>query len=582
MVTLTGHVRCRSAIALLLLGVTLASGANATDLMLVNGHIYTGNIRAPWADAIAVSGGRIDAVGRSASMPALKAGTRRIIDLHGRTVLPGIIDSHMHMLIGALELHGINFSTPQASLTPDDAEGFTVKLSEFVSKHPDDEVIFGRADFNVIEPLAPDHGLLDKAVPGRPVSIHNVSEHAILMNAAALRLAGVSREPLPDPVMEKGVARDAHGNPTGLLLEAAMGVERALIRHVPREKQLAAVKSAATYLNSLGITSVVNATGDLEEIELYAALRDRGELTVRIRTAFGAIAMPHRLSPQFLDDIETARKRYSDLWVSANLIKLFADGGSGFYPPLVYRPEEFRQIVVELDRRGFQLMTHSLRSDSVAMVIDAYEAIGKANGARDRRLRIEHGDVIDEKDLDRLARLGIVESMQPSFCCSSNGLNWDPRRTEPTSRWQSLRSRGVRLAFGSDWPCVFPPDPMMGIRAAVTRVVWNSAFTNSILGQPLDGAGQGGASPLPTVYAPRERLSVQDAIAAYTAGSAYATFQEGNLGTLEPGKRADLIVLSQDIFDVPPENISDTRVVLTMVDGKVVFERGSDEGSDTH
>jgi hypothetical protein len=557
-------------LVLALLAAAVSRPAAAADTLLLHGHVFTG--RSGWAEAIAVSGGRIEAVGPDAAIEALRSGTTQVIDLEGRTVLPGIIDAHLHMLFGALELHGLNLSTPGSSLTPDDADAFVAKVSEFARSHADDEVIFGRADFNVMEPLGPDHTLLDRAVPDRPVSIHNTSEHALLLNAAALKLAGVTRAPLPDAAMEKGVVRDAFGNPTGMMLEAAMGVEHALVEHVPREKRLAILEAAATYLNSLGITGVVNATGNLEEVGLYGELRDRGRLTVRTRTAFGSIAEPHRLTPRFLADLETARRRYSDSWVSANLVKFFADGDTGSYPPLVYTADDYRRLVIELDRRGFQLMTHALRTDTVAMVLDAYEAASKANGPRDRRLRLEHGNIIDDADIGRLKRLDIIASMQPGFCCSENGLNWDPRRTEATDRWRSFKDRGALLAFGSDWPCLFPPDPMMGIRAAATRQVWHSAATASILGQPLDGAGQGGAIAAQTVYTPGERLSVEEAVEAYTAGSAYATFQEKELGTLERGKLADLIVLSQDIFSVPPETLSGTRVLLTMVGGKVVYQ----------
>ena len=558
-------------IAWVLLGLGLARPSAAADTILVHGHVFTG--KGNWAEAIAVNGGRIEAVGSNQAIEALRTSTTHLIDLQGRTVLPGIIDSHLHMLFGALELHGLNLSTPDGSLTPDDAAQFIAKLSEFAASHPDDEVVFGRADFNSVEPLGPDHTLLDRAVPDRPVIIHNTSEHALLMNAAAMRWAGVTRAPLPDPSMEKGVVRDAYGTPTGLMLEAAIGVEHALIERIPREKRLAILKDAATYLNSLGITGVVNATGDLEEVELYGDLHDRGQLTVRIRTAFGSVAQPHRLTPRFLSDLETARRRYSDAWVSANLVKFFADGDTGSYPPLVYNADDYRQLVIELDRRGFQLMTHALRTDTVAMVLDSYEAASKMNGPRDRRLRLEHANIINDGDISRLKRLDTIAAMQPGFCCTENGLNWDPRRTEATDRWRTFKNRGVLLAFGSDWPCLFPPDPMMGIRAAVTRQIWHSTATAAIVGQSLDGAGQGGAVAVQTVYTPSERLSVQEAVEAYTAGSAYATFQEKQLGTLEPGKLADLIVLSQDIFSIAPETISTTRVLLTMVGGKVVYER---------
>jgi predicted amidohydrolase YtcJ len=340
---------------------------------------------------------------------------------------------------------------------------------------------------------------------------------------------------------------------------------------VPNEDKLAWMREATRYLNGFGITSIVNATGDLDEIKLYAMLRDRGELTVRTRTSFGEVAVPHHLTPQFLADLEQARRLYHDDWVAANLVKFFLDGGTGLLPPLVYRPAEYRALVLELDRRGFQLMSHALRDDSVRLILDAYEAAQSANGTRERHLRIEHAQLIQDADLPRFARLGVIADMQPAFCCSDVGTNYDAVHPLVSDRWHSLSSGGAHLAFSSDWPCTWPPDPFVGMQQAVTRRVWRSAATASIPGGSVDGAGQGGAVVTQTVYEPGERVSVQTAVDAYTRGGAYAAFHADRVGTLEPGKEADLIVLSQDIFQVAPEEVAKTRVRVTMVAGKVVY-----------
>ena len=201
--------------------------------------------------------------------------------------------------------------------------------------HPKDKVLIGRGDFGTVPPAVPNHELLDLAVSDRPLIVHNTSEHALWVNAKALAFAGINDQPIADPAEERYVVRDASGHPSGLLLESAMElVERAVFVALSRDEKLAMLREAAHYLNRFGITSVVNATGSLPEIELYAALRDRGELTVRTRTSFGAVAVNHHLSPQFLADLEEARTRYHDGWVSANLVKFFADGGSGMIPPL--------------------------------------------------------------------------------------------------------------------------------------------------------------------------------------------------------------------------------------------------------
>jgi predicted amidohydrolase YtcJ len=546
--------------------------AAAEDTLLVHGHIYTGNAAAPWAEALAVKGARIAAIGSDAAVLKRRGGHSRIIDLHGRTVIPGIVDSHVHTLYGAYALHGLNLSTPEESITPDSPQLLTERLKAYAAAHPQDAVLFGRADFSTVPPTTPTHALLDSAVPDRPVVIHNTSEHAFWLNSAALAMAGITDRPVADADEERGVIRDASGNPSGVLLEAAMQLAaRAVAARLPVEEQLTLLEVAQRYLNSFGITSVVNATGDLSEIELYGTLRDRGRLTIRTRTSFGSVAVQHHLTPRFLADLEQARSRFHDEWVSANLVKFFADGSTGLIPPLVYTAQDYRALILELDARGYQIMTHALRDDSVHMILDAYEELEREHGPRDRRLRIEHADLVAAADLPRFAHLSVIADMQPTFCCGEEGMNIDPANNIPTDRWRSLEDDGTLLAFSSDWPCTWPPSPFVTIQEAVTRQAWKSAATANIAGGSLDGAGQGGAVPTGTVYVPEERISVQDAVRALTYGSAFAAFSDKQVGTLEVGKLADLAVLSQDIFAVPAEVIGKTRVLTTMVGGKVVF-----------
>jgi predicted amidohydrolase YtcJ len=414
--------------------------------------------------------------------------------------------------------------------------------------------------------------LLDRAVPDRPLVIHNTSEHALWLNSAALKLAGLNEQRVVDLDEERGVIRDASGHATGVLLEAAMQIAgRAVAARISAEDQLAMLRDATRHLNSLGITSIVNATGDLNELKLYAALRDRGELTVRTRTAFGAVAVQHRLTPQFLAELDQARGLYHDDWVAANLVKFFADGGTGLIPPLVYSAQDYETLVTDLDQRGYQIMTHALRADSVHMILDTYQRLEQAHGRRDRRLRIEHADLIDAKDLPRFAELGVIADMQPAFCCAEEGASFDPADAIPSDRWQSLERGGATLAFSSDWPCTWPPSPFVSIQQAVTRQIWRSADTANIPGQALDGAAQGGARATGAIYVAEEKITVEDAVRAFTYGSAYAAFSDDRVGTLEVGKLADLAVLSQDIFSVDPLAIGNTHVTLTMVGGKIVF-----------
>jgi len=560
------------AVCVALATLFLPASLHASDLLLVHGHIYTGNPKSPWAQALAITGTRIDSVGTDDEILARRQSKTEVIDLHGKTVIPGISDSHTHMWLGAMELHGFNLSTPEFSITPDNPDALVEKIKAFAASHPDDKLLIGRADFGTVPPAVPTHELLDRAVSDRPVIIHNTSEHALWVNGKALAFAGISDQPVADPAEERNVIRDASGHPSGLLLESAMElVERAVFAALSRAEKLALLRDASHYLNRFGITSVVNATGSLPEIELYAALSDHGELTVRTRTAFGAVAVNHHLTPQFLADLEKARTQYHDDWVSANLVKFFADGGSGMIPPLTYEPDEYKKLVTELDKRGYQVMTHALRGDSAHMVLDTYEDVEKANGPRDRRFRMEHAEIFPPEDLPRFALLSVLVSTQPSFCCSDIGSNFDPQDKRPTDRWRSLERSGATLAFGSDWPCTWPPDPFVGIQQVVRRTAWHSPAASAMVGGVFDGGGQGGTVATSLSYVPEESITVEQAVKGYTLGSAYARFSEDRLGTLETGKEADLAVLSQDIFSVGAAELDRTHVVMTIVGGKVVF-----------
>jgi predicted amidohydrolase YtcJ len=519
-----------------------------------------------------VTGTHIDAVGPDALLrPGRRRGTR-IIDLQGRTVIPGIVDAHVHFLFGAMALHGINLSTPEVSVTSEQPEALIARIKEYAASHGSEKVLLGRGDFSSSPPYAPTRALLDRAVSDRPLVIHSTFEHSLWVNSKALALAGITDEPVANPDEERNIVRDAGGHPTGILIESAMEImERAVQSQLSVGEQVAMVRAASRYLNGFGITSVVNATGNLAEIRLYGLLRDRGQLTVRTRNAFGAVAVAHQLTPEFLADLETARTQYRDEWVSANLVKFFADGSTGLIPPLVYQAAQFKALVLELDRRGYQLMTHAERNDSVHMVLDAYAAATRANGPRDRRFRIEHATAVDDEDISRFHELPVIASMQPIFCCTETGTNYDPK-AGPSDRWHAFASRGAVLALGTDWPCAAPPDPFVNMQEAVTREIWRSEDTADLMNQPFDGAGQGGAHPTGKTYSPEERITVQQALDAYTHGSAYAGFMDDRVGTLEIGKEADLVVLSQDLLTVPAGDIGGTRALMTLVGGKIVYD----------
>jgi predicted amidohydrolase YtcJ len=551
-----------------------AVSAQSAVTVLAHGHIYTGDTKQPWAEAIAFRDDRIVGIGRDSEILAQWGRAANVRDLQGRMVIPGIVDSHVHMLYGAYAMHGLNLSTPEASITSEKPDLVVEKLRAYALAHPQDAVLFVRADFNTAPPTTPGKEILDRAVADRPVIVHNTSEHALWLNSAGLKLAGIGDWPLADADAERGVIRDASGHPLGVVLEAGMEVvEQAVAKRVPTDAKLAMLREAGRELNSYGITSIVNATGNLSEIRLFAALRERGGLTVRTRTAFGSVAVPHRLTPEFLADLEQARKLYHDDWVAANLVKFFLDGGSGLVPPLVYEPHAYEKLVMELDSRGYQIMSHAIRSDSVHLALDTYAHLIKGHGQRDRRLRVEHLDVIDPSDVRRFGELHVIADMQPAFCCGEAGINYDMEHPVVTDTWAGIAKSGAPLAFSSDWPCTWPPDPFVAMQQAVVRQVWKSADTAVIVGLPLDGANQGGAVPTGGIYTPEERVTVEQALAAYTRGGAYAAASDNIVGSLEVGKKADLAVLSQDLFKVPSQGIAKTKVMETWAGGMQVYQR---------
>ena len=544
------------------------------DVLLIRGHIYTADPAQPWADAIAIRAGRIVAVGREAEARRSVPKNTATIDLKGRTALPGLVDAHVHLLFGSLELAGLNLSTPSRSITADQVAAFTQQITAFAQANPSSALLIVRADFATADPLAPHHEMLDGIVADRPVVVHNTSEHALFVNAKTLALAGIGDAPLADPAEEKGVLRDASGHPTGVLLEAAQEtVERAVLPLIPDVEKLRLLQIGMRHLNSFGITSIVNATGDLAELDLYGKLRDSGQLTVRTRTAFGAVAYPHRLSEQFLADLELARTKYHDEWVAANLVKFFADGSTGLAPPIVYVPNDYRSLVKELDRRGYDLMTHAQRGDSVHLILDAYAGAVSANGPRDRRMRIEHNFLVRDGDLARYRSLGVSAGIQPDFCCQTLGTGYDAADPTVADRWRSLLDSGANLAMSTDWPCSWPPDPWVNVKQALTRQVWHSEDTGPLLTQPFDGANQGGSKPVAdTFYHPEERITVREAIDGYTRGSAYAARAEDRVGQLTVGHLGDVVVLSADPFAAGLEELGNIHAELTLVGGRVVFE----------
>lgn len=535
--------RTLAGVVFALLGATVA---DASDVVLVNGRVYTAGA-VKWAEAVAITGDRIEKVGTSAEVLKTRTAKTKVVDLKGQMVIPGITDNHTHIWFGSLALTNLNLSMPESNINDTTPDLFVARLKAYAAEHTGQPILFARAAFT--KRPSPPIALLDTAVPDKPLIVHHTGEHALWVNSKALALAGVTDQPLSDPVEESYVERDAAGRPTGILREAAQEMIERSLPKMPMDEQVRVLQAGERYLNSMGVTSAVALTGGLDDLRAYDELRKRGLLTLRIRQAFASVAVNQHLTPQFLADLETARKTWHDDWLSANIVKFFMDGSSSPPTGVLYKADDYDAIIAELDKRGYFITSHALTAEGVKMALDGYAAIERAQGRRDQRFRIEHGGQIAGADVPRLAQLGVLMSTQPAFCCSA---------TQPSNPWKSLWDSGTPLVFSSDWPCSWPASPMLGIEQAMLRWVRPKVAPDGPEGQKVrDG------SP--------ETLTAEQALLAYTRNAAYANRTEAKLGTLEAGKLADLVVLDRNILEVAPDTIGATKVVATVVGGKVVY-----------
>jgi predicted amidohydrolase YtcJ len=553
---------------------TLATAESSppADVIVINARIYTVNPQQKWAEAIAIRGDKIIAVGDQVKIDAYRGSSTHVIDAGGRLVLPGFTDSHIHFIDGAL-------SSQQIQL--DDAktiEEIQRRVKEYAQTHPDKPWILGRGwVYEVFAPSGlPDKKDLDQIVPDRAVYLESYDGHTWWANSKALQLAGITRQ-TPDPPGGIIVRDPKTGEATGVFKEdAADDLVRRVIPFPTREEKLQALRAGLKAANQVGLVRVHSAGGfgiassDLSNADLYDELRRRGELTVRMYMAYRV--QPPALLPEQLQEIEAARQRYHDEWISAGAAKFFLDGvveshTAAMLAPytddpsqigsLQWDPAKYKEAVAELDKRGIQIFTHAIGEKAVRLALDTYQNAAEVNHTKDMRPRIEHIETISEQDIDRFGKLGVIASMQPLHAYpDKNTLNiWarnvGPERASRAWSWRSIEQKGGALAFGSDWPVV-TLNPWPGVQTALTR-------------QTEDGNPPGG-------FVPQQRLSLEDTIRAYTLGAAFAGRREKTEGSLEPGKLADLIVLDRDLFRIEPSEIGKTEVLLTMVGGKVVYE----------
>jgi predicted amidohydrolase YtcJ len=561
------------AILCLIGGVARAQGqpSTAADMVIVNARIYTVNPQQPWADALAIVGDRIVAVGSMRDIAASRGPSTRAIDAQGHLVLPGFTDCHIHFLDGSLSLLQVNLDEAKT------VGEIQRKVKAYADAHPDLPWVLGRGwNYAVFNPSGlPDKSYLDQVIPGRPVYLESFDGHTWWANSKALQLAGVTRD-TSDPAGGT-IVRDARtGEPTGAIKEdAADDVVRRVIPPPGHEQVVAALLGGMREANRAGLVRAISPDGvsvqggDFRALEVYDELRRSGRLTVRFDIALRL--QPPALTKNEVQRIEAARGRYHDDWLSAGKAKFFLDGvietrtaamlapyvGDSRSGGLLWDPVQYRDAVSQLDRQGVQIFTHAIGDRAIRLALDAYENAQKANQTHDARHRIEHIEDASAPDILRFGKLGVIASFQPLHAYPDEDVlriwsgNIGPERAQRGFAWRSVANAGGALAFGSDWPIV-TLNPWPGVQNAVTR--------QTTAGDPPGG------------WLPKERISLDDAIKGYTLGAAFAGHREKTEGSLEPGKMADLIVLSQDLFKIEPSGIAKTEVLLTMVGGKVVYQ----------
>ena len=554
------------AVLLTLAGTMWAQDQNrpAADLIITNAKVFTVDKQQPRAEAVAVLGDRIVAVGSASAIDAWRGTGTRVIDAGGKLVLPGFNDAHVHFIDSGLALDSVQLKDTASP------QEFASRIGQYVARQPKGQWILGgnwdEQRWN--PPQLPTKELIDRVTPDNPVAVGRYDGHMYLTNSLALRLAHITAE-TPDPPGGE-IVRDAHGNPTGILKDAAQTLLDAAIPPLSHDQRLKVARRALAYARSLGVTSVQemgNPGEDLSRnIEVYKELEEEGELTARVYVA------------PMIDEWESyakvgMRRAFGSNLLRTGAIKAYADGSLGsstayFFAPYSDNPHtrglltdemqplsKMRERLIGADKAGLQLCVHAIGDEAISLVLDLFQDVVKANGEKDRRWRIEHAQHIARKDFDRFAKLGVIASVQPYHAIDDG--RWAERRIGPeriktTYAFRTFLSHGVRLALGTDWD-VAPLNPLLTIYAAVTRAT-------------LDGKNPDG-------WMPEQKLSVAEAVEAYTMGSAYAEFQEKEKGSITPGKLADMVILSDDIFSIEPRLIHDVQVETTIMGGKVVWQR---------
>jgi len=531
-----------------------AAKAPSADVIYTNAVVWTGAADMPRAEAVAIADGFIIGVGDAGSVDALKGDKTKVVDLGGAFVAPGFIDNHTHFLSGGLGLASVQLRDAASK------EEFSRRIGDFAASSPEGRWIrFGDWDHQLWGGELPRADWIDAVTPDNPVFVFRLDGHMALANSLAMRLAGVTAE-TPDPAGGE-IVRDADGTPTGVFKDNAMNLIAAVMPPLADEEIDAAFLAAQDVALAHGVTEIHDmGDGDGKSLPDFRRQKEAGRMRIRVYALSPLADWPTLAA--YVEENGRGDDRFR--WDG---LKGFVDGSLGsatawFYDPFTDRPDYSGMPVADLDElkadiegadaAGLHVAVHAIGDRANDWLLDAYESAVSANGEeiRSRRFRIEHAQHLTTGEIDRFAHLGVIASMQPYHAIDDG--RWaetkiGPERIKTTYAFRSLIDAGAVLTFGSDWS-VAPLDPLAGIYAAVTR-------------RTIDGANPGG-------WVPAQKITVDEALHAYTAANAYAGFQEDNLGTIEPGKLADLVVLADDVTQIDPTLIADVKVLRTIVGGK--------------
>ena len=546
------------------------------ELVFRGGGVYTVNPEQPWAESVAIDAGRIIAVGTDEQVGSRIGASTRIVDLDGKMLLPAFGDSHVHPfnyprcdLNGILELEEL-IETIRGCASAADAGAWIRGGGWFLYLFEDGN---------------PNKSLLGELAPGHPVLLSSGDGHSSWASSAALEIAGIDST-TADPVNGRIERDPSTGEPSGTLRESASRLVSAHIPAYTPADRVEALRRGIELANSLGITSYQDASGSRQSLQAYAALDSRGELNIRATVALRANLAE---GVEDLPRLEQLRDEFTGEQVRATAVKIGADGGlepytapllepysdrPGFYGEPNIPPEALNELVAALDAAGFQVHVHAMGDATMRMTLDAFEQARSINGVRDARHHIAHAQLIHPDDHGRFRELEVIANFQPLWA-QRDGYIIDltePRLGPERSRWLypigSIAAAGARLAFGSDWP-VSSMNPLDILQVAVTRARFT---TYRQAGEPPPAQADGSGPS----WIPEERIDLETALAAYTAGVAHLNFQETQIGTIEAGKYADLVVLDRNLFEIPANKIHEASVVLTLLAGRTVYDRDND------